>query len=109
MSETGVDRKFDIIFDISMMSQKYEETPKEMDLYFCYIAAVIDLYTVLCANRNVEGGRTVRERIGGSHKAMLFCCMSPTMYEVPISPRIKCHFLNLARIMVLESQPFILW
>jgi hypothetical protein len=109
VSETGVDRKFDIIFDISMMSQKYEETPKEMDLYFCYIAAVIDLYTVLCANRNVEGGRTVRERIGGSHKAMLFCCMSPTMYEVPISPRIKCHFLNLARIMVLESQPFILW
>jgi len=34
LTEIDTDRRFDIIFDISMMSQKYEETPIEMDLYF---------------------------------------------------------------------------
>ena len=107
LTEINTDRRFDIIFDISMMSQKYEETPIEMDLYFKYISAVIDLYTVLGANQNVEGGRTLRERIGASHKAMLYFCMSPKMYDVNINTSIKCHFLNLARIMVLEAPPFL--
>lgn len=107
MSETANDRKFDIIFDISMISQKQEESPKEIGLYLNYISAVIDLYTVLCANRNVEGSRSVRDRIGASHKTMLYCCMSPIMYEVPISTTVKSHFLNLAKVLVLDSQPFI--
>jgi len=76
LTETALDRKFDLIFDISLMSQKLDEAPDVIKLYFKYISVVIDLYTVLAANENVEGGRSLRERIGATHKAILYLCMS---------------------------------
>jgi|LauGreDrversion4_2_1035121.scaffolds.fasta_scaffold03645_14 hypothetical protein len=50
-----------------------EEIP-QIEIYFDYIVAVIDLYTILCTDRNLEGQRTVRERIGGSYKGILYFC-----------------------------------
>ena len=70
------DRKFDMIIDICMISQKYYEIPAELEVYFDYISAVIELYTMLCSGRNLEGLRTVRERIGGTIKCLLLFAAS---------------------------------
>jgi len=56
-------RKFEKVFDLITMSKEVNDEP-EMQIYFDYMVAVINLYTALCADRNGEAISIIKNKIG---------------------------------------------
>ena len=63
-------RRFDKIYDLGVLSKQASDD-NDILVYFEYIAAVVNLYAILCADRNLEGINIMRNRIGVSNYFLL--------------------------------------
>jgi hypothetical protein len=63
-------RKFDKVYDLNDMTKNITKFP-DLHVYYEYIAAVVNLYAILCADRNIDAVRIMRERIGISNHFLL--------------------------------------
>lgn len=94
---------------MATLSAKYEDEPEIIGLYFNYVNAAIDFYAAVCANRHMEVCNIVRDRIGANLKTLLLLCDSDHKEEIKIISYIKGSFLNLAKVLCLEMNPFVEW
>ena len=82
-----------------------------MMIYFDYMVAVINLYAVLCADRNREAITIIKTTIGIDDYFMLTCSETDerAIGAMKFNQSLKTALVNLSQAIFFNWEPFNVW
>jgi hypothetical protein len=96
-SLAGTDEELDLVFDLVVLSENEQETMPYID----YIAAVLELYAMLCLDRNEKASKILQ---GPPGLGLTSAFIKLVIEQPKLNKKLRSAFIFLAHVMFIDME-----